>query len=172
MAKKFYWLKLKDDFFRSKKIKKMRKSENGDLYTIIYLKLQLLSLKQDGSLVFEHIEETFYEELSLEIDEDAEYIEETILFLEKNKLIERTEEDKILMLETIENIGSEGSSAERVRKHREKKKALQCNDGNEKSNIEIEKEKENIKENIKEVISFQERKEELQQKLKLKYGKA
>jgi predicted phage replisome organizer len=172
VAKKFYWLKLKDDFFRNKKIKKMRKSENGDLYTIIYLKLQLLSLKQDGSLVFEHIEETFCEELALEIDENEDDIEATILFLEKNKLIEKVEDNKYLMLETIQNIGSEGSSAERVRKHREKKKALQCNTSNENSNIEIEKEKEIEKENIKEVISFQDRKQELQEKLKLKYGKA
>ena len=36
--KKYYWLKLKEDFFRDKKIKKLRKIAGGDTYTIIYLK--------------------------------------------------------------------------------------------------------------------------------------
>ena len=43
--KKYYWLKLKDDFFRDKKMKKLRNIAGGDTYTIIYLKMQLLSLK-------------------------------------------------------------------------------------------------------------------------------
>ena len=38
--KKFFWLKLKEDFFRDKRIKKLRKIAGGDTYTIIYLKLQ------------------------------------------------------------------------------------------------------------------------------------
>ena len=45
MSKRYYWLKLKDDFFSSIKIKKLRKTEDGNLLTIIYLKMQLLSVK-------------------------------------------------------------------------------------------------------------------------------
>ena len=44
--KRYYWLKLMDDFFDSKRIKKLRKMAGGDTYTIIYLKMQLLSLKR------------------------------------------------------------------------------------------------------------------------------
>lgn len=44
--KRYYWLKLMDDFFDSKRIKKLRKMAGGDTYTIIYLKMQLLSLKK------------------------------------------------------------------------------------------------------------------------------
>ena len=43
MAKRYYWLKLKDDYLDSPKIKKLRKIAGGDTYTIIYLKMQLLS---------------------------------------------------------------------------------------------------------------------------------
>ena len=42
MAKKYYWLKLKKDFFNSKEMKKLRRIAGGDTYTVIYLKMQLV----------------------------------------------------------------------------------------------------------------------------------
>ena len=50
MAKRYYWLKLPDGFFRQKAIKKLRKIAGGDTYTIIYLKMLLVAMKQDGRL--------------------------------------------------------------------------------------------------------------------------
>lgn len=47
MAKRYYWLKLPDGFFRQKAIKKLRKIAGGDTYTIIYLKMLLVAMKQD-----------------------------------------------------------------------------------------------------------------------------
>ena len=73
MAKKYYWLKLKNNFFMSAKNKKiLRKIAGGDTYTIIYLKMQLYSLEDDGKLYFDGIEENFVEEMALKIDEDPE----------------------------------------------------------------------------------------------------
>lgn len=69
MAKKYYWLRLKDDWFNSKVIKKLRKIAGGDTYTIIYLKMQLLSLKNEGKLYYEGVEDSFEEELALDLDE-------------------------------------------------------------------------------------------------------
>ena len=74
MAKKYYWLKLMNDFFTLLKIKKLRRIAGGDTYTIIYLKMQLLSLKHNGKLFFEGIEDNFAEEISLTIDEDPENV--------------------------------------------------------------------------------------------------
>ena len=48
--KRYYWLKLKENFFNQKEVKKLRRVAGGDTYTIIYLKLQLLSLKNGGKL--------------------------------------------------------------------------------------------------------------------------
>lgn len=145
MSKKYFWLKLKDDFFRDKRIKKLRRIAGGDTYTVIYLKLQLLSLKNNGVLIYEGVEETLEEELALDIDEDVDNVRVTLLFLRNNGLIEETEQDHFVMVETLKCIGSESASAERVRKHRElkakKQKALQCNTQVTISNIEIEKEK-------------------------------
>lgn len=120
-TKKYYWLKLKDDFFRDKRIKKLRRIAGGDTYTVIYLKMQLLSIKNNGVLIYEGIEDNFAEELALELDEDTENVKVTLAFLQGNGMIEETEPDHFLMTETIKCIGSESTSAERVRKHREKK---------------------------------------------------
>ena len=80
MAKKYYWLKLKNNFFSQPKIKKLRKIAGGDTYTIIYLKMQLYSLEDDGKLYFDGIEENFVEEMALKIDEDPENVGVTIQF--------------------------------------------------------------------------------------------
>lgn len=143
--KKYYWFKFKEDFFRNKIIKKLRKIAGGDTYTIIYLEMQLLSLKNGGVLIFEGVEDTFADELALELDEDVENVKVTLMFLLKNGLIEETETDHYILPETINCIGSEGASAERVRRHRklksEKQKALQGNTSVTTCNTEIDIEK-------------------------------
>ena len=69
---RFYWLKLKEDYFSSPKIKKLRKIAGGDTFTIIYLKMQLLSVSSGGVITFERIEDNFEEELALKLDEQVE----------------------------------------------------------------------------------------------------
>lgn len=131
MAKKkrFYWLKLKDTFFNDPKIKKIRKLAGGDTYTIIMLKIMLLSIKNDGVIFFEQIEDSLPEELSLSIDEDSENVQATLIFMQKMQLIEELEDGEFLLPQVVELIGSEGDSTDRVRKYREQKKnkLLQCN---------------------------------------------
>lgn len=142
--KKYYWLKLKDNFFTQKEIKKLRKIAGGDTYTIIYLKLQLLSLKTDGVLMFEGIENNIIEELALELDEDVENVKVTWLYLEKYGIVEQINNEQFLLPQTMKLIGSETAVASRVRRYRENQKALQCNtaetNGNTDIDIEIEKE--------------------------------
>jgi len=158
MAKKFYWLKLKDNFFNQREIKKLRKIAGGDTFVIIYLKMQLLSIKTEGKIEFEATEDTMLEQLVLELDEDKENIGLTISYLVNHKLLEIVDNDYVLP-RACESIGKESDSAERVRRHREKK-SLQCNDkkllGNKcnvtsNTEIEIEKEKEIEKEIDKEI---------------------
>ena len=159
MAKKYYWLKLKDNFFNQKEVKKLRRIAGGDTYTIIYLKMQLLSIKKDGIIEFEGTEKDLAEQLSYEIDEDLNNIQVTLSFLKVNNLIEEISENNFLLTKVPDCIGKEGASAERVRRHRERKallekekeqKMLQCNgevtNSNNaviKSNTEIEIEKDN-----------------------------
>ena len=118
MAKKYVWLKLKDDFFQQRAIKKIRKIAGGDTYTIIYLKLQLLSLKDEGKLFYEGVEDDFIEEMALAIDEDSDNVRITLMFLEKNGLLEHNSEDEYTLPQVINCIGSETAAAERKRQQR------------------------------------------------------
>lgn len=142
MERKYYWLKLKNDFFSSKEMKLLRKIAGGDTYTIIYLKLQLLSLKNEGRLFFDGIVDTFAEELAIEIDEDVDNVKATILFLTKCGLAEMTSDTELLLTSVPSLVGSESAVTERVRKHREQQKVLQCNADvtqvKQKCNTEIE----------------------------------
>ena len=128
--KRYYWLKLKENYFDSPKIKKLRKIAGGDTYTIIYLKLQLLSIKNNGIIEYEKIEPTFQEELALKLDEDVENISVTLSYLQSQGLVDVNENNDFFLIEASNNIGSESESAERVRLFRERKNqiALQCND--------------------------------------------
>lgn len=126
MAKKYVWLKLKKDFFQQRAIKKLRKIAGGDTYTIIYLKLQLLSLDDEGKLFYEGVEENFAEEMALAIDEDPDNVKVVLMFLEKNGLLETVSENEFVLPETVDSIGSETAAAERKRQQRirEKEKLL------------------------------------------------
>jgi predicted phage replisome organizer len=122
--KKYYWLKLRDDFFAQKEIKKLRKLAGGDTFTIIYLKLQLLSIKNEGTVYFESIEDSFAEEMALALDEDVGNVKMTLFFLEKCGLIEEISDSEYFLPEARENIGKESGSAERMRKHRQNKRLV------------------------------------------------
>ena len=89
--KRYYWLKLMDDFFDSKRIKKLRKMAGGDTYTIIYLKMQLLSLKKGGYLEYSGLEDEFYKEIALDIDEDEINVQLTIQYLLSCGLLETSD---------------------------------------------------------------------------------
>ena len=164
MAKRYYWLKLKADWFSDKRIKKLRSIAGGDTHTIIYLKMMLLSLKDEGKLYFEGVEDNFASEIALALDEDAENVKLTLAFLQRHGLIEIGDDDEYQLTEVPTIIGSETASAMRVREHRERKKEgrlLQCNTaetgcnnlkqiGSVEREKEIERDKESEKEGEKE----------------------
>lgn len=175
--KRYYWLKLSEDFFKSRDIKKLRKIAGGDTYTVIYLKLLLLSLKDDGYLYYEGVEPTFAEEMALAIDEDEENVEVTLNYLEQRGLLERKTLDEYILTACSEMTGSEASSTRRSRLSRAKKAlaenekccnaTLNCQNAtslqhtatkcNTEIDIDIEKDKEKEKRkntNYQEIISL------------------
>ena len=50
--RKFYWLKLKHDFFKRHDIRILEEMENGKDYILFYLKLLLESISHEGQLRF------------------------------------------------------------------------------------------------------------------------
>ena len=130
MAKKYYWLKLKTDFFKSIPMKKLRRIAGGDTYTIIYLKLQLLSIKDEGILYYQGYESTFYEEMALALDEDVENVRATLIYLESVGLLQQKSENEYALTEVPFLIGSETDKAELMRKKRAKDKLIGIENSN------------------------------------------
>lgn len=152
MGKRYYWLKLPEDFFGDKAIKRLRKIAGGDTYVIIYLKMMLRSLKDDGYLYYDGLEEDFPAELALDLDEEEDNVQVTLNFLLQHGKLEIRSEQEYFMPDMKQSIGSETAVAERVRRCRAKKQseALQCNtpetqvkqNGNGEIDIDREIEKE------------------------------
>ena len=142
--KRYFWLKLHKDFFQRKEIKRLRKIAGGDTYTIIYLKMLLRSIMSDGKLYFDGLEDDFASELALDLDEKEENVQITVQYLLKSGLLEMCSDEEYYLPDTKDSTGCETAVASRVRKYREKQKALQCNTDVTKvkhlCNGEIEKE--------------------------------
>ena len=142
--KRYYWLKFKDDFFDSKRIKKLRRMAGGDTYIIIYLKMQLKALRTDGVLEFTGVEQDFADELALDIDESPDDVRVVLSYLLTYSMCECSDNIHYFFPYVLENTGSETASTQRVRDYRERQKALHCN-ANETEvkrigNVEKEKE--------------------------------
>ena len=114
-------MRFKEDFFDSVRIKKLRRLAGGDTLTIIYLKMQLKSIKTDGVLTYTGVERTFAEELALDLDENPEDVGLLLNYLLSVGLIETSDNINFLLPFVVENTGSETAAAERMRNHRERK---------------------------------------------------
>lgn len=119
-------------------MKLMRKLPGGEEITIIYLKIMLVSLADEGKIYFEGLADDLAEELALLIDEDPEAIRMALLFLSQKNLLTTSDNFQYRLEQVPELIGSETASTRRSRKHRESQKALQCNTNATKRNGEID----------------------------------
>ena len=119
-------------------MKLMRKLPGGEEITIIYLKIMLVSLADEGKIYFEGLADDLAEELALLIDEDPEAIRMALLFLSQKNLLTTSDNFQYKLEQVPEMIGSETASTRRSRKHREFQKALQCNTDATKRNGEID----------------------------------
>lgn len=149
--KRFYWIKLNTNFFIQREVKSIRRTENGLLYIVIYLKLLLLSANTGGILKFENTEDNLIEELSIEIDEEPEDVKNAIEVLQKKNLITISSNEEFFLNKAPDMVGSETASTIRSRESRQRKKEresqsknnlLQCNNTQQNCNTEIDIDKE------------------------------
>lgn len=136
--KRYYWIQLAQDFFKSKEMKLLRKIAGGDTHTIIYLKMMLISLEDGGHIYYDGLADNLAEEIALVIDENVEDIKITLIFLESKGLLTRNSDRDYFLEQVPEMVGSETASARRVRKFRENQIALQCNNDVTKRNGDID----------------------------------
>ena len=138
--KRYYWIQLAQDFFKSKEMKLLRKIAGGDTHTIIYLKMMLISLDDGGHIYYDGLADNLAEEIALVIDENVEDIKITLIFLESKGLLNRKNDRDYFLEQVPEMVGSETASTRRSRKHRELT-ALHCNTIATTCNGDIEIEK-------------------------------
>lgn len=121
-TKRFWWLKISEDFFNAKEIKFLRKVAGGDTFALIYQRMMILSLNTGGKLYFENIGNTFAEEIAVELDEEVKNVEMTLNYLKGKGLIDFGESDSTLEFKQVPSlIGSETNWARYKNQAREKK---------------------------------------------------
>lgn len=127
--KKFYWLKLKKDFFKRHDIKIIEDMENGKDYILFYLKLLCESVDHSGSLRFSDTIPYSEKMLSTITGTNIDIVRSAMKVFTSLEMIEILDDQTIYMREVEKMIGGESDSAERVRRHRalQQGRALQCN---------------------------------------------
>lgn len=143
--KRYFWIKLQMDFWKSPVVKMLRKPSGGDTYAVIYLEMILLSLENNGYIYYSGVGDSFAEEIALVLDEETINVEFVLAFLKQKRLIEFADDTSFKFTEdvTADLVGSESASARRVRAYRERQKAiaheqktLQCNANETNRNLE------------------------------------
>ena len=120
--KRYWWLKMEHDFFEQKEMKALKRMAAGYVYTTIYLKLLLKSLKNNGSLYFESIEDDFVSELAFDIDESIDDVSAVFDFLKRKGLLVEISEEEVSLPGAVQRIGSKTQSAVRKERQRAREK--------------------------------------------------
>lgn len=118
--KKYYWLKLKRDFFKRHDIRIIEELPNGKEYILFYLKLLLESIDHQGALRFSDTVPYNEQMLSVITNTNIDIVRSAMkMFVELN-MIEMFDDQTIFMAEVEKIIGSETKWAEKKRIQRAK----------------------------------------------------
>ena len=145
-TKRYFWLRLKKTYFNQLEQKKMSRQADGKDMQIVYLRMMLLSLDNDGYIFFQGVYDSLEEELAEEFNESVEIIRKTVTYLVNNNMVTIDAEDNCFLPEAQSLTGSECYSAERMRRLRKKRKASHCD--SDVTPCDEEKDKENSNINI------------------------
>lgn len=151
--KKYYWLKLDKNFFKSHDIEIVESMPNGKDYILFYLKLLCESVSHEGNLRFS--DEIPYNEemLSVITRTNIDIVRSAVKIFTGLKMMEKLDDGTIFMKQVQQMIGSETGWAELKRKQR----ALLVDNGGQ-CPIEKDKEKELDKDIITKENNIKEKK--------------
>ena len=148
--KRFFWLKLKEDFFESDTMTWLEEQPNGKDYSLLYLKLCLKSIKTNGilirkvgSMLLPYDAQT----LSKMTNTDHDTVLVALELYKRIGLIEVLENGAIYLTELDQMVGSETNKAQLMRNKRAREKQNKIS-GNQvtkqlpNSYTDIEKDKE------------------------------
>ena len=140
--KKYYYLRLKDNFFDSDELKILESMKDGYLYSNILLKLYLRSLKNDGKLVVNDRIPYNAEMLASVTGHQIGTVKQALSIFKELGLIDVLENGAIYMLDIQNFIGRGSSEADRKREYRQRIETDRTNvrQISDKTPPEIEKE--------------------------------
>lgn len=140
--KKYYYLKLKDNFFESDELILLESMPDGILYSNVLLKLYLRSLKNDGKLMLNERIPYNSTMLSSITRQPVAVVEKAVKTFSDLGMIEVLDNGAIYMLDIQNFIGESSTEAERIREYRNKIKLEKIASVQmyEKSTPEIERE--------------------------------
>lgn len=154
--KKYYWLRLKRDFFKRHDIQIIESMPNGKDYVLFYLKLMVESIDHDGALRFSDTIPYNEQMLSVITGTNIDIVRAAMQLFRELKMVEVLDDSTIYMNEVQALVGAETKWAEKKRKFRAKEDNVLALSSacppNVRQEIEIEKEKELDKEIEKEDI--------------------
>lgn len=142
--KKYYYMRLKDNFFEDETMVILESMPDGYLYSNILLKLYLKSVKSEGKLMFNDYIPYNPQMIATITRHSVGVVEKALKIFKDMGLIEILDDGTIYMLNIQSYIGKSSTEADRIRNYRnkistEKAKGVQMY---EKCTPEIEKEKE------------------------------
>ena len=149
--KKYYWLKLKRDFFKRHDIRIIEEMPNGKEYLLFYLKLLVESIDHEGSLRFSDTIPYNEQMLAVVTNTNIDIVRSAVKMFYDLKMIDIRSDKTIFMEEVQTMIGSavDNDNANRQRRFREKQKQLALPDrydavtkNNESKSIELDIDKE------------------------------
>lgn len=124
-SKKYYWLKLKRDFFKRHDIRIIESMPNGKDYILFYLKLLVESVDHDGALRFSDSIPYDVNMLSVITNTNADTVKNAMQIFEQLNMVEILDDKTIYMNEVSNMIGAaaDNDNAERQRRFRERQKS-------------------------------------------------
>lgn len=158
MARKFYWLKLKRDFFKRHDIQIIEGMQNGKDYILFYLKLLCESVDHEGNLRFSETIPYSEDMLATITRTNVDIVRSAIKIFTELNMMEILDDGTLYMTEVNKMIDSvvDNENANRQRRFREKQKELALQERyesvtkNNESKSKIKKENNNINIIIKE----------------------
>jgi predicted phage replisome organizer len=140
-TKKYYWLKLKRDFFKRHDIRIIEEMPNGKDYILFYLKLLLESIDHEGTLRFSDAIPYNEQMLSVVTNTNIDIVRSAMkIFIDLN-MIDIFDDKTIYMTEVDKLIGSETEWAKKKRVQRAKEDNVPKLSPKCPTEIELEKEK-------------------------------
>src|SRR5699024_3178191 len=118
--KKYYYLKLKDNFFESDEMVVLESMPDGYIYSNILLKLYLRSLKNEGKLMFNDRIPFNSQMLARVTRHSVGDVEKEVDIFKKLGLIEVLDNGAIYISDIQNYIGRTSTEADRIREYRQR----------------------------------------------------